>query len=398
MEEDLLDRNPINLNVSEFDDSILSDDESKERFTNNFLFKSNSNVEKELNNENNKKQKDSIQSNFGILSPDGIILDKRKEASEQILFEDIFSNKYEIPMSLTSKYSTSKMGHKFIYESKMNSKITNYKIESRKFGLARNSQISTYLLSLFVFSEFLNLEEIEKDKRLKVIFLKQNKIQRKFVVENKSSFLKYLEMPEDTANDFEIFINGINSFLSEKNYLNIQKKNKMKLISVYSIMTLIILLIISIAIGLFLTNKKLDSGKTKTFICILECIILIIFIILLIFKIIDANNLKILFIFYELRYLIINYNRFCQHIEQWNKNLFQNYKIIVTIPISLNYIMFNLNPYQNIEIKHLDLNWMKKKFYKSQLDIFRTEKDAKLFNIINQNIIVLKKRNSLVVN
>ena len=41
---------------------------------------------------------------------------------------------------------------------------------------------------------------------------------------------------------------------------------------------------------------------------------------------------------------------------------------------------------------------MKKKFYKSQLDIFRTEKDAKLFNIINQNIIVLKKRNSLVVN
>ena len=122
------------------------------------------------------------------------------------------------------------------------------------------------------------------------------------------------------------------------------------------------------------------------------------FLVLLIYKIIDVNNLKILLIFYELRYLIINYNRYCQHIELWNKNLFENYKIAISIPISLNYIMFNLNPYQNIEIKHLDLNWMKKKFYKSQNEIFKNEKEAKLFKTINQNVIVLKNRNSLSIN
>ena len=60
--------------------------------------------------------------------------------------------------------------------------------------------------------------------------------------------------------------------------------------------------------------------------------------------------------------------------------------------------MFNLNPYQNIEIKHLDLNWMKKKFYKSQNEIFKNEKEAKLFKTINQNVIVLKNRNSLSIN
>ena len=75
----------------------------------------------------------------------------------------------------------------------------------------------------------------------------------------------------------------------------------------------------------------------------------------LVIKIIDAKNLKILFIFYDLRYLLINYNKINDHIEAWNQNLFENYRIRVSVPISINYIMFNLNPYQNIEIKHHDI-------------------------------------------
>ena len=218
------------------------------------------------------------------------------------------------------------------------------------------------------------MDEIEKDKRLNVIFLKQNKIQKQFVIEDKTSFLKNLDMPEHTVNDFDMFINGMNDFLVEKDYLNIQKKNKNKIISIYSILTLIILFIIGLCVSLYLTNKQLDDGKKKTLISILEVILLVIFLVLLIFKIIDVNNLKILLIFYELRYLIINYNRYCQHIELWNKNLFENYKIAISIPISLNYIMFNLNPYQNIEIKHLDLNWMKKNFINLQMKFLKLKK------------------------
>ena len=61
------------------------------------------------------------------------------------------------------------------------------------------------------------------------------------------------------------------------------------------------------------------------------------------------------------------------------------------MPISLNYIMFNLNPYQEIEIKHLDMNWAKKKFYKNQKDLFKSQKDLILFNTIKQN---MSQRNS----
>ena len=133
-------------------------------------------------------------------------------------------------------------------------------------------------------------------------------------------------------------------------------------------------MIIGLCVSLYLTNKQLDDGKKKTLISILEVILLVIFLVLLIFKIIDVNNLKILLIFYELRYLIINYNRYCQHIELWNKNLFENYKVAISIPISLNYIMFNLNSYQNIEIKHLDLNWMKKNFINLQMKFLKLKK------------------------
>ena len=71
---------------------------------------------------------------------------------------------------------------------------------------------------MFIFSEFLNLEELEKDKRFKVLFLKRNKIQEKFIVDNTEAFLNNLEIPSSKANDFEMFINGINNFLSENEY------------------------------------------------------------------------------------------------------------------------------------------------------------------------------------
>ena len=411
------------LNTSAFnDDSFISEDEdSKIKYKSNFLLKSSTNksLEKDLNKIHQEK-KDSLQSNLVLMSPDGIDINNRNGSStySEVMLEDIFSNSYEIPMNRPSKFSISKMGHKFLYES--NSKVTNYKIDSKKFGLSKNSEIVTYLLNLFVFSEFLNLEELEKDKRFKVIFIKQNKIQKKFIVENTNNILNSLEIPNERANDFNMFINGINYFLSENEYLNLQKKNKKKILSVYIILALILLLIIGIGIAMYFSIKILindkksepppkDSGDPKDkengnkhstiiFCLVLESIILFIFIIGLIIKILDAKNLKLLFIYYDLRYLLINYKRIIEHIEIWNENLFENYKIRASIPISINYIMFNLNPYQNIEIKHHNMDWMKKKFYKSQSDIFKTEKEQNLFRLIKNNIFQNNERLSLSIN
>ena len=403
MNDRLIDGNNINLNVSGFyDDSMISDADDNRDEKNNFLLKSM--TAKSLGNSMNKpiiNQKNSLPNNdsLGINSPDGINSNVKKRNFTEVMIEDIFSNLYAIPLNRPSKFSTSRMGHKFTYES--NSKITSYKIDNIKFGLSKNSEIITYIISLFIFSEFLNLEELEKDKRFKVVFIKQNKIQKQFIIDDKKSLLNRLEMPNDKSNDFDMFLNGVNNFLKEDEYINLQKKNKKKMISVYALIILIILLILGIAIAIYFTISTLKKGENQTskiITLILLFILIMLFSFGLVMKIIEANNLKLLFIYYDLRYLLINFSKINDHIEEWNRNLFENHKIRVSMPISLNYIMFNLNPYQNIEIKHLDMDWLKKKFYKSQNDIFKSDKDKQLFNLIKQNVFQEKERLSLSIN
>ena len=404
MNDRLVDGNNINLNVSGFyDDSMISDADDNRDEKNNFLLKSM--TAKSLGNSMNKpiiNQKNSVPNNDspGINNPDGIITNAKNRNFTEVMMEDLFSNLYAIPLNRPSKFSTSRMGHKFTYES--NSKITSYKIDNIKFGLSKNSEIITYLISLFIFSEFLNLEELEKDKRFKVMFIKQNKIQKQFIIDDKKSLLNSLEIPNDKSNDFDMFLNGINDFLKEDEYINLQKKNKKKMISVYALIILIIVLILGIITAIYFTistlTKKDENKTSKIITLILLFMLIMIFGFGLVMKIIDANNLKLLFLYYDLRYLLINFNKINEHIEEWNKNLFEEYKIRVSMPISLNYIMFNLNPYQNIEIKHLDMDWLKKKFYKSQNDIFKSGKDKQLFNLIKQNVFQDKERLSLSIN
>lgn len=369
----------VNLNESGFnDDSILSDGDDNVRDDTNFLLKSNTNnqsvIDKALSlKESNNK---GMSGEFEILNPGEILLNNNRYSSEPMI-EDVFSSNYKIPLNRPHKFSVSKMGHQFIFES--NSKVYTYKIEKKKFALSRNSQITTYLLSLFVFSEFLNLNELEKDNRFKVYFLKRNPQLKKFIVEDGNSVLTSLDIPLDRANDFKSFIKGINRFLNEQEFLIIQLKNKKKLIWVYLIMTLFILGILAMGAMFYLSYKKVHPALIG-----IEVAITIFFIIGFIMKIIDAYNLKILFIYNDLRYLILKYNKIYEFVEGWNTSLFENYKIRATVPISLNYIMFNLNPYQDIEIKHLNMDEIKKRFYKTQGEVFKTPGELNFFNAIKQ--------------
>ena len=392
MNEELVQNNAANLNISGFnDDSMISEADYEQNKDNNYFLKSTNSLKGQLDiiNINEKGNNDPI------LGPDGIIQNNNNyfKYISNNAFEDLFTNVYAIPMNRPSKYSISKKGHKFIYES--TSKTKDFKIDSRKFGLSKNSEIMTYLLSLYIFSEFINLDELQNDKRFKVIFMKKQKNQNRFIIDNMKAILNNLEISEDKADDFEMFINGINKFLTEDEYLNIQKKNKKKMISIIIFIVVLILLILGIGASMvFAILKIIDNDNNwvnSLVVLILEGIVFILFVIGLIIKILDAKNLKLLYTFYELRYLLINYNRVYEYIEKWNNNLFDNYKIRATMPISLNYIMFNLNPYQDIEIKHLDMNWAKRKFYKNQKDLFKSQKDLSLFSTIKQS---MNKRDS----
>ena len=401
MNQGYLDNGNVNLNVSGFnDDSMISEeDDMRGRKYSNFLIKSNSNLNVDKDKDNEVKQesyshKDTLQSNFEIMNPDGIDINNLGNDYKNVDYEELYSNVYIIPTNRPSKYSTNRRSYQFLYESK--SKITSYKLNSKKFGYSKNNNIITYLLNLFIFSEFKNLDEIEKDKRIKVVFLKKHNNEKKFSLHNTNEILNSLEIPNDKANDFENFVIGINNFLSETEYVNIQNKKRKKKIYVYAILLIISLLIIGLGSTIYiLYNKKIE--RFILFATLLG-IVLLIFILGFIYKIIDAINLKVLFLYYDLKYLLLNYNKIYEHIETWNKNLFDSYKIRAIAPISLNYIMFNLNPYQNIEIKHLDMDWMKRKFYKSPKDLFKKEKEKKRYNYIKEIMLLNSGKASLTIN
>ena len=154
MHNGLLDNGSINLNTSGYnDDSIYTETDCyQERNNNNILpiNSNNNNVSQIDTKQPILNQKNSFQIDFdGIFSNQNI----NNYNNNDVMFEDLFSNNFAIPMNRPSKFSISPMGYQFIYES--NSKITNYKIDSIKFGLSKSAEIITYLLSLFTLANFI---------------------------------------------------------------------------------------------------------------------------------------------------------------------------------------------------------------------------------------------------
>ena len=85
--------------------------------------------------------------------------------------------------------------------------------------------------------------------------------------------------------------------------------------------------------------------------------------------------------------MLINYTRFNDYIEEWNKNFFEKNKIRVSIPISLKYLMFNLDPFQDIEIKHLDMKWFIDKAYKDKKKMANDKEFIKYYIKVRSTLV-----------
>ena len=88
----------------------------------------------------------------------------------------------------------------------------------------------------------------------------------------------------------------------------------------------------------------------------------------------------------NLNYILINYSRFNEYIEERNKIFFENLKIRVITQISLKYLMFNLNPFQDIEIKHLNMKWFIDKTYKDNKSMINDKEFIKFYKKVRSTI------------
>ena len=224
-----------------------------------------------------------LNSNLLVAENDNILFNFKNKFSKISSTDEIFRDTIKISMNRSNKFNTSKLARIFTYEE--NGKNKHFSLKSQKFGFAKNKNVITYILNLYIFSEFINFNDLEKDNRFKILFIPMS--------ENKFSpnifyFLGKLKINNDKSDQFIIFINGINELLKDKEYQDIQKKNKKFKINLLIITILIFILICGILFSFyyFLSFIFQQKNPVKYFIIASSGIIVLLLIIAIINKII----------------------------------------------------------------------------------------------------------------
>lgn len=305
-------------------------------------------------------------------------LESLNELDEEKLEIDILDKAYEIPMNV-SKYPYNYSNEIIFEEDDINDiNIETLTLNKKKFGIRKSPMIETFLVNLFVFSEFTDPSKIEKDNRVKVYFVKKDVKQDKYIIDSKE-ILKKLKLNDNNNKDLINFFEGINKFFEDKKFLNMKSSNSKFKFRVYSIIFITLILIFSSLIALsYFFIKKNQLPKYYNYIII---ILIILCILLFISQFEKFKHMELYLLYNKLNYFLNIYSLIISYVEEYNNKIFLQIKIRVTVPVSFNYIMFNTEPEKDIEIKHLNMIFLKRKFYP---DIKKVKKDKNLINQFNE--------------
>ncbi len=354
--------------------------------TKSFNSKGSINAEEEENIK--AKETNELKTNLLIQEDDSIFFNFKDKLSKLSSADDILRDTIKISMKRNNRFNTSRLARTFIYEDI--GKNSHSILKSQKFGIAKTNHIITYFLNLYIFSEFINFTNVEKDSRFKVYFIPKNNSQEKFILNNNiENILSHLNIQSKDSELFTSFINGLNNRLNDKEYNDIKKSNKKYSICLYIVLFFLLLLIsgISFTFYYFLEFIFEQEDLIKYSIIASSGVVALILVIILIFHIKKLCRKNLYKNYKKLNYMLMNYSRFNEYIEEWNKTFFENNKIRASVPISVNYIMFNLDPYQDIEIKHLDMKWFIQSIYKDKKTIANDKEFIKYFIKVRSTLV-----------
>ena len=347
-----------NLSISSFNDSISEENE------NNLINKENDVIIKRVTGFSNSELNLEIENEQNNQLEELNINDDIKEI-------DILDKSYEIPLNMFKYPNNSK---EIIFEDdEINSQIIILK--SKKFCIKRSPIIETFLVNLFIFSEFVDPFSIEKNNQINVIFVKKNDKENKYIIDLNTLLHKLKLNEQNNNNDFIQFFNGINQFLENENFQNMKSTNlKFKLKIYFIILISLITTIFSLIRLFFYSTPKLY------FFILISLILLCIILLFCYFEKFKHMNLYLLY--NELDYFLKSYNLISSYVEDYNTKIFSHINIRATVPVSFNYIMFNKEPEKIIEIKHFDMISLKRYFYPKVKVIKNNQNLIKQYNEI----------------
>ena len=303
--------------------------------------------------------------------------------NDEIKEIDILDKSYEIPLNMF-RYPNSK---EIIFEDdEKNSQVIILK--SKKFCIRKSPIIETFLVNLFIFSEFVDPFSLEKNNQIKVIIVKKNNKENKYIIDLKT-ILHKLKLNEENNNDFIQFFNGINQFFESENFQNMKSTNFKFKLKIYSIIFISIITSIFSLIPIFI----LSIPKLYFFILI-SLIILCILLLICYFE--QYKHMDLYLLYNELDYFLKSYNSVSSYVEDYNNNIFSHINIRATVPVSFNYIMFNKEPEKVLEIKHFDMINFKRYFYPNVKEIRNNEILIKQFNELRANTTISGGINSFI--
>ena len=260
-------------------------------------------------------------------------------------------NSYIIP-TYEHRFSRSKISRTITFQTGVGDKIEREEYPKKKFEIATSSTITTFLINLVLYSQFTNPREIMMDKRIKAYFLVRDSKNDKFIYDI-NDILSVLSMENENEKNVNDFLKGMNDFFDESNYQHVKTSN-----SCYKIFVVgsIICLAALISTGLFFVIHNYNNLPLT----IPLSIFLLFLSALMIYQIHSIKYIHIYTKFKILNYMVMNYARFIKYVESWNRSIFESNRIRVTIPVTIDYILFNMDPYQEIELKHNSMPSLRK--------------------------------------
>lgn len=237
------------------------------------------------------------------------------------------------------------------------------------FGLIKCDTITTYFLGMVSCSQFTHPDTILNDNKVNVSFLYRGTSDTDT---NKLAYsTEVFKMPQDfkiprvEKSKMRQFISALNEFFCELDYVNNIRAltfNK-RLLYLFTFLCFILL-----GISLYLLGadvvKAINKKITYTLSRILKTIAISLIVLFVIFgiKYFIGKIRCIPFRFLEeiMYYRIKHADSVAIFIEKWNEELFNSKQIRIWIPASLDYVMFNMDPYQDILIEPHDLEESKK--------------------------------------
>lgn len=252
------------------------------------------------------------------------------------------------------KYNNSKISRSITYETISVNDGQRIGISKKHFEINKSSIVTTFKINDVLYSQFTNPKEIQNDRRVRVFILERNLNDDKFIYDI-NDILSVLSMGNDNEKNVNDFLTGINHFFDDNDYPKIKSKNYWN--KLFILVSIIIFILIVICIISYITYTIIVSTFT-TMTILSSSSVVVLFILLSLYQINLLRNFHIYSMFNIIYYMMLNYDAHMKYIESWNRSIFFSNRIKVSIPITIGYILFNLDPYQDIQIKHNDNNIM----------------------------------------